>query len=57
MSTIEAHFAELQQLQENHSSQAAGVNEHADKAFQSSYKVGLRWVESLLAMSFCCIDN
>ncbi|KAG2580692.1 kinesin-like protein KIN-5C [Panicum virgatum] len=38
MSTIEAHFAELQQLQENHSSQAAGVNEHADKAFQSSYK-------------------
>jgi len=46
MSTIEAHFAELQQLQENHSSQAAGINEHADKAFQSSYKVGLRWVES-----------
>ncbi|OEL29353.1 Kinesin-like protein KIN-5C, partial [Dichanthelium oligosanthes] len=37
-STVEAHFAELQQLQENHSSQAAGINTHADKAFQSSYK-------------------
>ncbi|RLN04146.1 hypothetical protein C2845_PM13G25800 [Panicum miliaceum] len=38
VSTVEAHFAELQQLQENHSSQAAGINMHADKAFQSSYK-------------------
>ncbi|CAO2164878.1 unnamed protein product [Urochloa humidicola] len=38
VSTVEAHFAELQQLQENHSSQAAGINTHADKAFQSSYK-------------------
>ncbi|KAG2585740.1 hypothetical protein PVAP13_6KG409000 [Panicum virgatum] len=38
MSTVEAHSAELQQLQENHSSQAAGINTHADKAFQSSYK-------------------
>nr|CAB3483808.1 unnamed protein product [Digitaria exilis] len=38
VSTVEAHFAELQLLQENHSSQAAGINTHADKAFQSSYK-------------------
>ncbi|CAO2207584.1 unnamed protein product [Urochloa humidicola] len=38
VSTVEAHFAELQQLQGNHSSQAAGINKHADKAFQSSYK-------------------
>ncbi|RLM61779.1 hypothetical protein C2845_PM14G20930 [Panicum miliaceum] len=38
VSTVEAHFAELQQLQENHSSQAAGINKHADKAFQSNYK-------------------
>ncbi|CAL5000311.1 unnamed protein product [Urochloa decumbens] len=38
VSTVEAHFAELQQLQENHSSQTAGINTHADKAFQSSYK-------------------
>ncbi|PVH37399.1 hypothetical protein PAHAL_6G302400 [Panicum hallii] len=38
VSTVEVHFAELQQLQENHSSQAAGINKHADKAFQSSYK-------------------
>ncbi|XP_062195793.1 kinesin-like protein KIN-5C [Phragmites australis] len=38
VSTVEAHFAELQQLQENHSGQAAGINTHADKAFQSSYK-------------------
>ncbi|CAO2186451.1 unnamed protein product [Urochloa humidicola] len=38
VSTVEAHFAELQQLRENHSSQAAGINTHADKAFQSSYK-------------------
>ncbi|XP_062192752.1 kinesin-like protein KIN-5C [Phragmites australis] len=38
VSTVEAHFAELQQLQENHSSQAAGINTHADKAFQSSYR-------------------
>ena len=44
MSTVEAHSAELQQLQENHSSQAAGVNKHADKAFQSSYKVRLKSV-------------
>uniref|UniRef100_A0A0A9D772 Uncharacterized protein n=1 Tax=Arundo donax TaxID=35708 RepID=A0A0A9D772_ARUDO len=38
VSTVEAHFAVLQQLQENHSSQAAGINKHADNAFQSSYK-------------------
>ncbi|CAL5004715.1 unnamed protein product [Urochloa decumbens] len=38
VSTVEAHFAELQQLQENHSGQTAGINTHADKAFQSSYK-------------------
>ncbi|KAK8451674.1 hypothetical protein SEVIR_6G249100v4 [Setaria viridis] len=38
VSTVEAHLAELQQLQENHSGQAASINTHADKAFQSSYK-------------------
>jgi len=42
VSTVEAHFAELQKLQENHSSQAAGINMHADKAFQNSYKVRVR---------------
>ncbi|CAD6245627.1 unnamed protein product [Miscanthus lutarioriparius] len=38
VSTVEAHFAELQKLQESHSSQAAGINMHADKTFQNSYK-------------------
>ncbi|KAL6859172.1 hypothetical protein ACP4OV_018174 [Aristida adscensionis] len=38
VSTVEAHLAELQQLQESHSNQAAGINTHADKAFQSNYK-------------------
>ncbi|TVU04542.1 hypothetical protein EJB05_47656 [Eragrostis curvula] len=38
VSTVEAHVGELQQLQENHSGQAAGINTHADEAFQSSYK-------------------
>ena len=42
VSTVEAHFAELQKLQESHSSQAAGINMHADKAFQNSYKVRVR---------------
>jgi kinesin family protein 11 len=42
VSTVEAHFAELQKLQESHSSQAAGINMHADKAFQNSYKVRAR---------------
>jgi hypothetical protein len=51
VSTVEVHFAELQQLQENHSSQAAGINKHADKAFQSSYKVRLRSVESSMIPS------
>lgn len=36
---MEAHFGELQMLQESHSSQAAGINMHADKALQTSYKV------------------
>ncbi|KAK3124120.1 hypothetical protein QOZ80_8AG0640690 [Eleusine coracana subsp. coracana] len=38
VSTVEAQMAELQQLQQNHSSQAAGINTHADEAFQNSYK-------------------
>ncbi|KAJ1269639.1 hypothetical protein BS78_07G227200 [Paspalum vaginatum] len=38
VSTVEAHLAELQQLQERHSSQAAGINTHAEKAFQDSYR-------------------
>jgi len=42
VSTVEAHFAELQKLQESHSSQAAGINMHADKTFQNSYKVRVR---------------
>lgn len=38
VSTVEAHSLEIQHLQENHSGQAVGVNEHADKALQSSYR-------------------
>ncbi|PWZ57912.1 Kinesin-like protein KIN-5C [Zea mays] len=38
VSMVEAHFAELQKLQESHSTQAAGINMHADKSFQTSYK-------------------
>jgi kinesin family member 11 len=49
MSTVEAHLAELQQLQEKHSSQAAGINTHADEAFQNSYKVQWKSIETSLA--------
>ncbi|ONM04047.1 kinesin-related protein4 [Zea mays] len=38
VSMVEAHFAELQKLQESHSTQATGINMHADKSFQTSYK-------------------
>ncbi|KAM0877192.1 hypothetical protein ACQ4PT_035653 [Festuca glaucescens] len=38
VSTVEAHLVEIEHLQENHSGQAAGVNSHAEKAFQSSYR-------------------
>lgn len=39
VSTVEAHLGESQHLQESHSSHTAGINTHADNAFQSSYKV------------------
>uniref|UniRef100_A0A0E0AYW8 Kinesin-like protein n=1 Tax=Oryza glumipatula TaxID=40148 RepID=A0A0E0AYW8_9ORYZ len=38
VSTVEAHLGEIQHLQESHSSHTAGINTHADNAFQSSYK-------------------
>uniref|UniRef100_A0A0E0QMC2 Kinesin-like protein n=1 Tax=Oryza rufipogon TaxID=4529 RepID=A0A0E0QMC2_ORYRU len=38
VSTVEAHLGESQHLQESHSSHTAGINTHADNAFQSSYK-------------------
>jgi hypothetical protein len=40
---------ELQQLQEKHSCQAAGINTHADEAFQNSYKVRWKSIETSLA--------
>ncbi|CAM0911628.1 unnamed protein product [Alopecurus aequalis] len=38
VSTVEIHLAEIEHLQENHSGQTAGVNSHAEQAFQSSYR-------------------
>uniref|UniRef100_A0A0D9XAV0 Kinesin-like protein n=1 Tax=Leersia perrieri TaxID=77586 RepID=A0A0D9XAV0_9ORYZ len=37
VSTVEAHSVEIQNLQENHSSQTSGINTHAENALQSSY--------------------
>jgi len=38
VSTVEEHLVEIEHLQENHSVQAAGVNSHAEKTFQSRYR-------------------
>ncbi|KAG8048309.1 hypothetical protein GUJ93_ZPchr0008g14046 [Zizania palustris] len=38
VSTVEDHLVEIQHLQDDHSSQTAGINTHAEKAFQRSYK-------------------
>jgi kinesin family protein 11 len=35
---VEEHLVEIEHLQENHSVQSAGVNSHAEKAFQSRYR-------------------
>ncbi|ONK71285.1 uncharacterized protein A4U43_C04F6900 [Asparagus officinalis] len=37
LAAMEAHYAALQQLQEDHGSQASDINRHAEKTFQNTY--------------------